>query len=221
MKFDRPHLAGGPESEVARRNPLRQEAVLGQRKRYIPDLQPLHDFIVQTLIKNVDVVRRIELAAIIVVHVHMDPLGYRAAQAGPELDVRLQRRDERRIAVELYRQIAGSEAVPPAAQLHTPLNRRAKVRVSAKHIGQDTLLPLGGRSRLWHPRRVFWASGHLPRRGRRRFRQRSAWMIGLLHLRPRARADGHWAALQPQISQLRDRPFTQRFGPKLRPAAYT
>jgi hypothetical protein len=81
----------------------------------------------QSLVIHVDVVGRVELAGLVVIDIDMDPVRDRAAHPDTELDVRLQLREQVRVAIELDGRVARAEPGPRAAQVARARDTDAEV----------------------------------------------------------------------------------------------
>ena len=163
-----PDPGGGLEAEVARRDPLRQVARRRQLDAHVAHLHPLQQLARPALVVDVDVVRGVELPPLVVVDVHVDPVGDHAAHLHPELDVRPQPRERVRAAAELERRVARPVAVPGAAQLAAPLDLEPEVRHLLHHLRQLQLTEPGHALRRIFSRR----DGRGRRDGRRLERDR-------------------------------------------------
>src|SRR5690606_30005159 len=135
LEVERPELALRAEAEVARGDALRDEARGGQPDRDVADLEALEDLVLEALVVDVDVVRRVELAPLVVIHVDVDALRDRAGHADPELDVRLELREQAGVAVELEAAQARLGPRPASAQLDAPADHHAQNGVIAHHAG--------------------------------------------------------------------------------------
>ena len=139
MKVERPHLAASPDAKVARGDPLRQVAALRKREADVADFDPLQNLVVQPLVVDVDIVRRIELTTVVVVDAYVDSVGDRAAHPGAELNVRFDGGDKTGRAV-LGHRVAWAKPIPAATHLDPTLDRDPQVGVFAEYIRQHVRL---------------------------------------------------------------------------------
>ncbi len=123
-----PHLRRRLEAEVAGRDPLRQVARRRQVDRHVAHLHALQQLARLPLVVDADVVRGVELAALVVVHVDVDPVRDRAAHLHAELHIGAQLREQARAAVEPQPRLAWTVLVPHAAQVAPTLHPQLQVR---------------------------------------------------------------------------------------------
>ena len=134
----------GPESEVARRNALGQEAGAGEIEGDVPHLEALDQLPRQPLVVHVDVVGGRELPGLVVVHVHVDPLGDVAPHVHPELHVGTELGKEPGVAGVLDGRVTRTEAVP----LPTHLHPSPKADSQVGEASEEVLEGIGRRNRV-------------------------------------------------------------------------
>ena len=127
LEIDRAQLAGGAQTEVAGGDALREEARLGEPEGHVSDLDPLDNLVRQPLIEDVDVVGGRELARLVVVDVHHDPVRDGAAHLDAELKLGHEAGQEAGLASQLDAGVAGPKAGPVASELSPAPNAHVQI----------------------------------------------------------------------------------------------